>query len=424
MSEFVITGGYVLAPDMKLKRADVAVGSGIITQVGECQSAEQTIDAKNCIVMPGLINAHTHTPMTLLRGACENLMFEQWQKCIWNKEAKITPSDVHLGSLLACVEMIKTGTTSFADVYIHMDRAASAIKKSGLRGVLGWGVIEGFGEPLREKLAHRRAFVRQYNNAADGRITTMYAPHSPSTCSMEALGLLSRMSEEDNVLVTTHLLETRKEAETLKKDNCHLQCLKDAGLLSGRLLAAHSVWANDEDIKILSQHGVSVAHNPISNMKLSVGTAPVTAMLREHVNVCLGTDGAAPGGSLDMFASMRTAALLRRDRGQDTHLQDILKMATVNGAAALGLLAGQIKKGFLADIILVDMKKPHLTGHDPLSALVYSATGADVKTSMVGGEVLMEDYQIKKIDEENVIERVQKWIDDFNCWSFRELPVK
>ncbi len=417
MSDFVITGGYVLAPDMQLKRADVAVDSGIITQVGACQSAEQTIDAKNCIVMPGLINTHTHTPMTLLRGACENLMFEQWQECIWNKEAKITRSDVYLGSLLACVEMIKTGTTSFADVYIHMDRAASAIKESGLRGVLGWGIIEGFGEPLHEKLAHRRAFIRQYNNVADGRITTMYAPHSPSTCSMEALGLLSQMSEEDDVLVTIHLLETKKEAGALKRDNCHLQRLKDAGLLSRRLLAAHCVWANDEDIKMLSQHGVSVAHNPISNMKLGVGTAPVTAMLREHINVCLGTDGASPGGSLDMFASMRTAALLIRDRGQDIHLQDILKMATVNGAVALGLSAGQIKKGFAADIILVDMKKPHLTGHNPLSALVYSATGSDVKTSMVGGEVLMEDYQIKKLDEEDVIERVQKWIDEFNCCS-------
>jgi len=415
MSEFIITGGYVLAPDMQLKRADVAVDSGIITQVGECQSAEQTIDAKNCIVMPGLINTHTHTPMTLLQGACENLMFEQWQECIWNREAKITPSDVYLGSLLACVEMIKTGTTSFADVYIYMDRAASAIKESGLRGVLGWGIIEGFGEPLHEKLAHRRAFIRQYNNAADGRITTMYAPHSPSTCSTEALGLLSRMSEDDDVLVTIHLLETKKEAEALNRDNCHLQRLKDVGLLSRRLLAAHCVWANDEDIKMLSQYGVSVAHNPISNMKLGVGTAPVTAMLREHINVCLGTDGAAPCGSIDMFASMRTAALLIRDRGQDIHSQDILKMATVNGAAALGLSAGQIKKGFAADIILVDMKKPHLTGHDPLSALVYSATGGDVKTSMVGGEVLMEDYQIKKLDEEDVVQRVQKWIDDFNC---------
>jgi 5-methylthioadenosine/S-adenosylhomocysteine deaminase len=404
MNELVIKNGHVLTPDMQLTRVDVSVDGGVITRIGDSQGGEQIIDARGCIVMPGLINTHTHTPMTLLRGICRIQGFEQWRDCILAAESKITPSEVYTGALLACVEMIKSGTTTFADMYIHMDEVASAVKESGLRSVLGWGIIEGVGEALPEKLTHRRRFVREYNNAAGGRITTMYSPHSPSSCSSKALSLVAELAKEDSVPVMMHLLETRKEAEALETQGYHLSLLEETGLLSGRLIAAHCVHANKRDIRTLAQKGVSVSCSPVSNLRLGVGTADITTMFSEGINLCLGSDGAEPSGSLDMFTVMRIAALLANSTTPAVIPSgEILKMATVNGAKALGLNTGRIEVGCRADVILVDMKKPHLTGHAPLDALVYSASGSDVKTSIVDGRVVMESYEIKTLSEEDTV---------------------
>ena len=404
MCAFVIRGGHVLLPDMRLVRGDILVENGVIACVGVNCRARDVVDADGCIVMPGFVNTHTHTPMTLFRGRCEGLGFGEWFECIWRAEAEITPSDVYLGSLLACVEMIRSGITTFADVYIHMDRVALAVEESGLRSVLGWGIVEGAGsETLKAKLSERRAFVKEYNHACGGRITTIYAPHSPMTCSDEALATLARFSREDGVPITIHLLESVKEAMMLEGSGHHLSTLDESGLLSDRLLAAHCVHANDEDARILAERCASVSLNPISNLRLGLGTAPIQTMASHGVNLCLGTDGAASGGSLDIFEVMKTVSLLGNMTGRIAPFE-ILRMASVNGALALGLETGEIENGLAADIILVDMKKPHLTGCDPLSALVHSAKSCDVKTTIVGGKVLMEDYVIKNLNEKDIID--------------------
>ncbi|CAD7768607.1 5'-deoxyadenosine deaminase [Candidatus Methanoperedenaceae archaeon GB37] len=412
MSTSVIRGGHLLLPDGRLLRRDLLIEDGLIASIGVSSRCKDAIDATGCLVMPGFVNTHTHTPMTLLRGWCEGLRFSEWLECIWQREAELTPSDVYLGSILACVEMIRSGITTFADVYIHMDRVALAAGESGLRCVLGWGLLEGAGgEPLEEKLSERRAFVKKYNHACNGRITTMYAPHSPVTSSEEALTALARLSREDGVPITTHLLESREEAMALDGSRHHLSRLDRAGLLSNRFLAAHCVHLSDEDARILAERGVSVSLNPISNLRLGVGVPPIEMMASHGLNLSLGTDGAASGGSLDIFEVMRTVALIGRMTGGISP-SNILRMATLNGAVALGLETGAIKRGFAADLILVDMKKPHLTGCDPISALVHSARGCDVKTTIVEGEVLMEDYVIKTLNEEDIIERAIERIAD------------
>lgn len=399
--ELVIRNGYVLTPDMRLKRRDVGIDQGIITQIGECQGGEKVIDARGCIVMPGLVNTHTHTPMSLLQGLCGTHSFEEWQDCIWRAEAKLTAQDVYLGSLVACLEMIKSGTTTFADMYIHMDRVALAAGESRLRCVLGWGIIEGVGEPLPEKFTHRQRFVKKYRG--HGRITAMYAAHSPLTCSTEVFARIAELAEQDDVPVSIHLLETEKEASLLEEGGYHLSALENTGLLSQHLLAAHCVHVNHRDIEVLSRKGVSVSHNPVSNLRLGVGTAPVPSMLSSGVNVCLGSDGVTSGGSLDMFSVMRAAALLANRKRHCVSVQEVLRMATARGAVALGLNTGEIREGCAGDVILVDMNRPHLVSHEPLSSLVYAACGSDVKTSIVGGEVLMEDYEVKVMDVEEVM---------------------
>jgi len=417
MCALVIRGGHLLLPSMRLVRGDVLVEDGIIACVGAHCRGKDVVDANGCIVMPGFVNTHTHTPMTLFRGRCEGLGFAEWLECIWRAESEITPSDVYLGSLLACVEMIRSGITTFADVYIHMDKVAQAVEESGLRGVLGWGVVEGAGgETLKAKLSERRIFVKKYNHACGGRISTMYAPHSLITCSKDAISALARFSREDGVPITIHLLESLKEAMMLEKSGHHLSTLDDAGLLSDRLLAAHCVHASDEDAKVLAERGVSVSLNPISNLQLGLGIPPIQTMASHGINLCLGTDGAASGGSLDIFEVMKTVAFIGKMAGRASP-SEILRMASVNGAVALGLETGEIKSGLAADIILVDMKKPHLIGCDPLSALVHSAKSCDVKTTIVGGEVLMEDCVIKNINEEDILHRAGEKIADLESQS-------
>lgn len=397
-----ISNGCVLIEDNK------------IAYVGkEDQPAEQVIDARGCIVMPGLINAHTHGAMTLFRGYCDDTSLKQWlEDNMWPIEAQLTDNDIYTGTMLACLEMIRSGTTAFADMYFHMDKAAEAVDESGLRAALSYGMIElGDEDKGKKELSEGRRFVRKWNGAAQGRITTMYGPHAPDTCSKAFLGNVKKNALEDNVRIHIHVLETEAELNKMKEQYgmCSVNMLDELGFLGPDVLAAHTIWLSPGDMDILARKGVSAVHCPVSNMKLASGIAPVPELLSRDVNVALGTDGTASNNSLDMFEEMKTAALLHKVNSMDPTalpVNEVLKMATYNGAKALGISAGMLKVGMAADIIIVDMNKPHLVPvHNQMSHLVYAAKGSDVRTTIVDGHILMEDGKVLSMDQNRVMEQ-------------------
>ena len=415
MTDIVIRNGWILTPD-GLVRGEVAIEDGIITNIGEKISANRVIDARNGIVMPGLVNAHTHLGMTLLRGYADDIPLGRWlNEYIWPVEAKLDERDVYVGTLLGCLEMIRSGTTTFADMYIRMDGAARAVETSGLRASLSYGMIELGDESRAEReLKTGKEFVKRWSNAASGRITTMYGPHAPNTCSPEFLTRVRECSDRDGVSIHIHLAETEAEINEMKSKHgmCSVRLLDKIDFLGPDVLAAHCVWLSPEDIKILKKNDVKVAHNPTSNMKLGSGIAPVPELLKGGIVVALGTDGCASNNDLDMFEEMRMAALLHKVHKLDPTVisaREALEMATINGARALGIDAGVIAVGKKADIIIVDTNKPHLTPkHDLISHLVYCAKGTDVSTNIVDGKILLENYELTMLDEMKIMADAEK----------------
>lgn len=421
MADIIIKNAYVLTMDPgvgDLKNGTVVIEDGKITEIGEKtkEHAETVIDAKGSVVMPGLVNTHTHAAMTLFRGYADDMQLSEWlEKHIWPAEAQLKAEDVYKGSLLACLEMIRSGTTSFADMYFFMDETAKAVEASGLRASLSHGLIELWNKEKGETdLKEGKRFLRAWQGAADGRIKTMYGPHAPNTCSDEFLAKVKEEAIKDGAGIHIHVLETEAELLAMKEryGKCSVHMLDDIGFFGPDVLAAHCVWLSDGDIEILRERGVNVSHNPVSNMKLASGIAPVHKMLERGVNVSLGTDGCASNNNLDLFEEMKTAALLHKlSTGNPTALpaRQVLEMATVNGAKALGTETGMLKAGMKADLIIVDMKKPHLTPcFDVPSHLVYSAKGSDVRTTIVDGKVLMDNYKVLVLDEQKVMEEAQK----------------
>ncbi|MFZ3059948.1 MAG: amidohydrolase family protein [Candidatus Methanoperedens sp.] len=409
MADLIIRGGRVLTMDGAIiDNGVVVVDNGLITFVGNdtVEKADKVIDAKGCAVMPGLINAHTHLSMTLFRGFADNLPYDKWTKKIQPAEMKLTPADIRAGAYLGMLEMIKTGTTAFADMYIYMDEVAKVVEETGMRASLGYGMIEGLNEDSETKLKNRAEFARKWNGKADGRITTMYAPHSAASCSKEFLERVKELAVRDNLRIHMHVLETEYELKLMKKryGMCSVNLLNSIGFLGQDVLAAHCVWLSDDDIGILKNKKVNVVHCPSSNMALGVGTAPVPQMLERGINVALGTDGATSSGSLDMWKEMRTASYLHKLKDpQVLPASKVLEMATVNGARALGINAGVLKPGYAADIILIDLKKPQFTSSNLTSALVHGSSGCDVKTTIVDGKIRMEDYRVE-LDEEKIMD--------------------
>ncbi len=413
MADLILKGGKVLTMNGTIiDEGVVVVDNGLITFVGKDtkEKADKVIDAKGCAVMPGLINAHTHLPMTLFRGFANDLAYGDWTKKILEAEMKLTPADVRAGAYLGVLEMIRSGTTAFADMYIHMDEVAQVVKKTGMRAALGYGMIEGLNEDNETKLKNRAEFVQKWNGTANGRISIMYAPHSTASCSKEFLIRVKEMAEKDKTGIHIHVLETEGELNFMKKryGMCSVNLLNSIDFLNSKVLAAHCVWLSDDDIDILKNKKVNVVHCPSSNMALGVGIAPVPKMLKKGINVALGTDGAASGGSLDMWKEMRSASLLHKLKDpRAMSPSKVLEMATVNGARALGIKAGALRAGYLADIIIIDLKKPHFASSNLISALVHGASGCDVKTTIVDGKILMEDYKMK-LNDEKIIEDARK----------------
>ncbi|CAG0996656.1 5-methylthioadenosine/S-adenosylhomocysteine deaminase [Methanosarcinales archaeon] len=412
MADLVIKRGTVLTMNGEIiKNGVVVVDNGLITFVGKDTKvkvkADKIIDAKGCAVMPGLVNAHTHLPMTLLRGYADGLPYREWTEKIRKAEMKLTPEFIKAGASLGILEMIKSGTTSFADMYIHMDEVAKVVEETSIRASLGYGMIEGLNEDSETKLKNREKFVKKWNGAANGRITTMYAPHSAASCSKEFLIKVKELARKDGARIHIHVLETEDELKLMKKSYgmCSINLLNNINMLGPNVLAAHCIWLSDDDIEILKNKQVNVVHCPTSNMALGAGLARVPEMLEIGINVALGTDGAASGRSLDMWKEMRAAMLLHKLKDPRViQAQKVLEMATVNGARALGINAGVLKAGCLADIIIVDLRKPQFISSNIPAALLNGASGCDVRTVIVDGKVLMEDHFVTVINEKNVID--------------------
>ena len=397
----------------------IAVKDGRIIYVGKSRRtlrirAEKKIDGKGKVAIPGLINAHTHVPMTLFRGIAEDKPLDTWLKeNIWPLEAKLNPEDIYVGALLGCLEMVKSGTTCFADMYFHEDQVIKAVEETGLRGVLSEGIFEAENISSGEKMLRKSVeFARKFNGYAEGRITALLGPHAAYSCSKKLLEKISDEASRLGVGVHIHLAESREFKQ--KHRLTEVKFLDRIGMLKGHVLAAHCIYLSEKDMFVLSKRGVNAVYVPVSNMKLASGTAKVKDLVRCGVNVCLGTDGPASNNTLDMFETMKIAALLQKITYRDPGVlppYKVLRMATINGAKALGLSRkiGTIEVGKRADIVLIDVFKPHLRPlHNIYATLVYSAQGSDVDTVIVDGKVLMEHRQVKVLNEDTVMERAEK----------------
>lgn len=392
-----------------------------ITRKGST-GADEVIDAEGKVLIPGLVNTHTHLSMSLMRGLADDLPLDIWlNDHIWPVEAHLEGEHCYVGALLSALEMIKSGTTTCNDMYFFMDEVAQAIDESGIRGLLCHGMIDLFDEDKRkEEYKETLRIIEKCHNTADGRIQVALGPHTPYTCSTELLNWVRETADEKGLKIHIHVSETEKEVEDSLNDRKKrpFEYLEDINFLGPDVIAAHSVWLSGAEIALIKDNNVKISHNPLSNMKLASGISPVSDMLANDVCVSLGTDGVASNNNLDLFQEMKTASLLQKVRNLDPTVlpaNKMLEMATINGATALGMEEeiGTIEVGKKADLILVDMKKPHLSPYrNPISHLAYSAEGSDVSTVICDGEVLMRDREVLILDEAEVIEMAENAAED------------
>ncbi len=394
-----------------------------IIHIGELRDdieVERVIDGKNKVAMPGLINAHTHIGMSLLRNFADDLPLHDWlTKKIWPTEAKLIGEDVYWGSLLSIVEMIQSGTTAFCDMYFFMDQVGKALEESGIRGVLTRGLIEEQGKN-EEKLDETKDLYNNWHGKGNGRIKVMVAPHAPYTCSPDFLKETIKLANELNTGIHIHLSETKKEVEDSYKNfgKSPIKHVYDLGLFDVHTIAAHCVHVDDEDIEIMKEKNVYPVNNPGSNLKLASGFAPVDKMLKKGISVALGTDGSSSNNNLNMFEEINLAAIVNKAVNLDAvsvPALDALKMSTVNGAKALAWFdeIGSVEAGKKADLILIDMDKPHLyPRHNIISALAYTVQASDVDTVIVDGRIIMKKREIKTLDVEKIKYMAEKHAKD------------
>jgi 5-methylthioadenosine/S-adenosylhomocysteine deaminase len=403
-----IPHGYISVLDDKIE----AVESGDPPE----KMFDQTIDAASCLVIPGLINTHTHAAMTLLRGYGDSLPLMQWlQEKIVPFEARLTGEHVYWGSKLAMIEMVKSGTTCFADMYFFMDRVAEAVEESGMRAVLAQGMTGSLPENAAS-LEESREFFARWQNGAGGRIKVWVGPHAPYTCTAEFLRRSAELARELDTGVHIHVAETRGEYDGIlhQHGKTPVAYLESLDLLEQPVLAAHGVYLDDADIQILRSHPVSVAHNPESNMKLASGVAPLTRYFQAGVNVSLGTDGASSNNDLSMLTEMRTASLLQKVSLLDPTVlpaEQALALATVNGAKTLcwGETIGRLAPGYQADMAMIRLDSARMTPvHQAVSNLVYSASEQDVDTVMVAGKLLLRNREFLSYSERETIAQVNR----------------
>jgi 5-methylthioadenosine/S-adenosylhomocysteine deaminase len=419
----IVQNGTVLTMDATrrvIENGAVAIDGAEIVAVDTDEAirkqfrATDTIDAGGQVIMPGLVNTHTHAPMVLFRGLADDLALQEWlTKYIFPAEAKlVSPEFVRIGTRLAALEMIESGTTTFADMYYFEEEIARETKAAGLRGVLGQTIIQfpvADAKTPADGLTRAEAFIEEFKT--DPLITPAVAPHAIYTLDGPTLKAARELSKKHGVPTLIHVAETRDEIQTARErfTTSPVSYLDSLGVLGPGVLAAHGVWVNDSDIAVLKARGVGVSHNPESNMKLASGTAPVTGYLRAGVAIGLGTDGAASNNDLDMFEAMRLASFLAKLQTVDPRVVSAgtaLEMATMGGARALGLdrQIGSLEPRKRADLIVVSMRSARQTPlYDPVSHLVYVTRGDDVRDTIVNGRVLMRDRKVLSLDADAVL---------------------
>ncbi|MDP2862193.1 MAG: amidohydrolase [Desulfobacterales bacterium] len=431
-ADLMITNGTVITMDGEdsvIENGTVAVKGENIVAVGKAGElstckASKIIDARGGIIMPGLINAHTHASMTIFRGLADDLPLMAWlNDHIFPAEADLTPEKVYDGALLACAEMILSGMTCFCDMYLFEEHVAQAAKDAGMRAVVG-EVLFDFPSPnygsLEKGFAYTEMLVEKYRNAP--LINIAVEPHSTYLCAPGLLEKASLLAQKNDLLLVIHVSETKSEVSEIneKYGLTPVGFLASLGVLSPNLLACHCVHLTEDDIALLKKHDVKVAHNPESNMKLASGIAPVTELLKMGVCVGIGTDGCASNNNLDIFHEMSMAAKLGKVHMRDPaamNAKSVLRMATIDGARALGLsgITGSLEPGKKADIIILDTRKPHLTPmYNPVSHLVYAARGSDVLTSVINGRLIMEERKILSLDISKIAGKVMRIAKDIS----------
>jgi 5-methylthioadenosine/S-adenosylhomocysteine deaminase len=389
------------------KGRNILIEDGRISKIGRDlvdENKDETIDGHGKLAIPGLVNAHTHLAMTLFRGYADDMALMPWlQEKIWPLEARLTKDDIRWGAKLGCLEMIRFGITCYNDMYYFMDETAEATKEMGLRAFLA-GV---FFDIRPEFVAEAEVFLKKWSG--DDLIHSAVGPHAIYTCSEETLLRARDLAEKYDAMLHIHLSETKGEVkDSIKKhDRSPVEYLDGLGLLSDRLVAAHCVWLSDKDISLLARRKVNVAHCPVSNLKLAAGIAPVVSLMKAGVNVCLGADGASSNNNLSLFEEMKTMAIVQKtacSRPDVMTAQEVWKIATENAYSAFRLDLG-LREGALADLSLIDLKKPWFTPETSiLSHLIYSMAGG-VDTTIVNGKVLMRNGVIP--GEEEILERAQ-----------------
>ncbi|ERG98776.1 MAG: cytosine deaminase related metal-dependent hydrolase [Haloquadratum sp. J07HQX50] len=415
-SSLLLSGGKILTPSMNIITADIHIdqSTGVIEAIEaglDPSRFETSLDVSGCVCMPGLVNAHTHIAMTLLRGYSDDKPLNAWlREDIWPVEAQLTTEHIRAGTELGLVEMIRSGTTAFADMYFEIPETVAAVDAAGMRARLGHGIVTVDKEPAaaRADIEKGLTVAQEFQQAADGRIQTAFMPHSLTTVDDDLLADGAERATAENMYIHLHANETSDEVNPIveRTGERPIQHAETLGLLGPKTFLAHGVHVNMDEIATLARTDTAVIHCPASNMKLASGIAPVSHLREAGVTVGLGTDGVASNNDLDMFSELQDAALLAKLGADDAAALpagEAIKMATADSAAAISLPGGRLIEGGVADIAVVDLDTPHFTPqHDVVSHLAYVATGADVRHTICDGSILMRDRTLQTLDAEAI----------------------
>ncbi len=423
----LIKNALILNPNnFENKKQSLLIKDDLIAEIAETideGNVDKIIDAEGKILLPGLINTHTHLSMTLFRGLADDLSLDSWlNDHIWPMEANLNGDYCYIGALLGAVELIKSGTTTFSDMYFYMEDVARAVEDAGIRAVLSYGMIDfGDAEKREAEIEENLQLFKSCNGMADGRIKVFFGPHSPYTASEDLLIKVRELADEYNMGIHIHVSETEKEInDSLDERGLRpFEYLEKIGFLGPDVVAAHCVWLSDEEIEIIKKHDVKVSHNPCSNMKLASGIAPVSKLIENDICVSIGTDGASSNNNLDLIEELKTASLLQKVSTLDPKVltsDEAITMATIKGAEALGLEneIGSIEVGKKADIILIDTNSANMVPDSSSlsSNVIYSANGSNVDTTICNGKILMENKKLTVLDEQEIYDKAKKAIKE------------
>lgn len=402
-----------------LNNVDIAIEGNNIKHIGKVSDdflPQKVIDGSDKITLPGLINTHTHIPMSLFRNYADDLPFWEWlHEKILPLEKNLKEEHIYWGSMLSIAEMIKSGITSFVDMYFFVEEISKAVEETGIRGFLALSVTDG-QDSGEKSLKETEEFIENWDGKANGRVNIRIAPHAPYSCSDEFLKNLVDLSRKYKKGINIHVSESEKEIKDSfdKYGKSPVERLNDLGVFDVPTLAVHCVQLSDKDIEILKAKNISVSNNPGSNLKLGNGFARVNDLLENGINVSLGTDGSASNNNLNMFEEMTLASLINKGLNknpQSVSAYTALEMATINGAKAIGREdeIGSIELGKKADIIMIDLNQPHFyPRYNEVASLIYSAQASDVDTVIVDGEILMENKDLKTIDLRSVLNKSEE----------------